>query len=507
MTSVLTLPVRPPSPGKLVERPGAVGVAALVGALMWLPNLARPLSSDEGGFLLIASQWSPGTSLYGDYWVDRPPLLVGIFQLADLGGGLLALRLIGLLAVVVSVLLAGRIGHLAAPGVRRAPVLVAATAAVFMTTPLFGTSEVDGELLAVPFVLASVLCSLLALQAVPPARTRQRPRWSWWTVAGASAMAAPLVKQSMVDGFVLAATVILWLLTRRRNSDALQATTSFVLGAGGLLGTVLAWAATRGTDPAGLWNAVVVFRADAAAVISAQANSATPGRAMSLTVSFIASGALVLVVLAFVPRRLLTGSPDQRTAAMTHPDMRLLAGAVLAWETFGIAFGGSYWLHYLIGLVPGLVLATTALALRGPARVPSATAVLAYAGVVGVISTAGLALHDRTVPSDVEVARYLSAHKSPGDTGVIAFGNPAILQAAGLTSPYQQLWSLPVRVLDPNLTEFTHAISGPHAPTWAVVNGTSLATWGVNTSRAQPVFDRQYRLVEVARDYFVYHLR
>ena len=41
-----------------------------------MPFLARPLSPDEGGFLLVASQWEPGTSLYGHYWVDRPPLLM-----------------------------------------------------------------------------------------------------------------------------------------------------------------------------------------------------------------------------------------------------------------------------------------------------------------------------------------------------------------------------------------------------------------------------------------------
>ncbi|KQW43965.1 hypothetical protein ASC77_21465 [Nocardioides sp. Root1257] len=489
MTSLLPRPVRPPAPRGLLERRGTVAVVAAVAALMWLPNLARPLSSDEGGFLLVASQWSPGTSLYGDYWVDRPPLLIGIFRLADLGGGLLALRLIGLLAVVASVLLAGRIGELVAPGVRRAPVLVAATAGVFMTTPLFGTSEVDGELLAVPFVLASVLCSLLAVH---------RSRGRWWLLAGATAMAAPLVKQSMLDGFVLAATLFVWLLTRRRTGEALDAIASFGLGAGGLFGVVLAWAASRGTGPLALWDAVVVFRADAAAVISAQANSATPGRAMTLLLSFLASGALVLVVLAFLPGR-------RRTAA--HPDVRLLATALLAWETVGIAFGGSYWLHYLVGLVPGLVLAASALAAHRPARARWAVVALAYAAVVGIVSTAGVAVHDGTVPSDVAVARYLAAHKAPGDTGVVGFGNPAILEAAGLSSPYPQLWSLPVRVLDPRLREFTHVITGPHAPTWAVVNGTSLATWGVDARTAQPAFDQEYRLVEVAGDYHVYHLR
>ena len=489
MTSLLTHPAPSSVPSTHLRRSWAVPAIALAATLVWLPNLARPLSSDEGGFLLVASQWSPGTSLYGDYWVDRPPLLIGIFQLADLGGGLLALRIIGLLAVVASVLLAARIGRIAALGVRRAPVLVAATAAVFMTTPLFGASEVDGELLAVPFVLASVLCTLQALQ---------RPNRWWWAGAGVAAMAAVLVKQSMADGFVLAAVVVVWLSTHRRGRDAVEAIAYVGLGAVVCLGVVLVWAATHGTGPIGLWQAVITFRAQAAAVISGEANSATPGRALTLSTSFLASGAIVIVLLGLLP------GLSRRAGG---PDVRLLAAAVLGWEVVGIAFGGSYWLHYLLGLVPGLVLAASVVAGSSAARVRWAAASLVYATTAAVVATVGLVVHDTDVPSDVAVARYLADHKAAGDTGVVGFGNPAILEAAGLGSPYPQLWSLPVRVLDPGLVEFTHVMGGPDAPTWAVVNGASLATWGVDTSRAQAVFDRDYHLVDVIGDYRVYHLR
>jgi len=42
---------------------------------------------------------------------------------------------------------------------------------------------------------------------------------------------------------------------------------------------------------------------------------------------------------------------------------------------------------------------------------------------------------------------------------VVGFGNPAILENAGMASPYPQLWSLPVRVLDPRLAEFTKVLT------------------------------------------------
>jgi hypothetical protein len=469
----------------------------------WLPNLARPLSPDEGGFLLVAAQWSPGSSLYGSYWVDRPPLLIGFFQLADLGGGKPAVRLLGVVAVVASVLLAARVGRLAAAQRPAAPAFVAATAAVFVTTPLFGATEVDGELLAVPWVLAGMVAVLGALNDLErrPSRT-----WSWrWVVAGAAATAAPLVKQSMADVFVLAATAIGWLLVRHRPRAALAALTAFVLGATCLLGSVLIWAASRGTDPGGLWDAVVVFRVHAAAVISASANSATQHRAVGIVASFAMSGAVLVIAAAFVPGRRwqLSG----RTPTTSLPDLRLLAGTVLVWEAVAVVMGGSYWLHYLLGTVPGLVLATSAIAGLHPRRTGPVAIVFIYCAAVGVATTVGIAVGDRALSSDVAVARYLYQHKAPEDTAVVAFGNPAILESAGMSSPYPQLWSLPVRVRDPELIAFTRVLVGRDRPTWVVVNGSTLSTWGVNAGRAQPVLDRQYRLVDTAGDYRVYRLR
>ena len=45
----------------------------------------QPLRSDEAGYLYIARQWHAGGEfLYGDFYVDRPPLLIAIFQAAAL---------------------------------------------------------------------------------------------------------------------------------------------------------------------------------------------------------------------------------------------------------------------------------------------------------------------------------------------------------------------------------------------------------------------------------------
>src|SRR6476661_8822439 len=140
------------------RRPQArwIGVAALLAAVVRLPFLGRPLTSDEGGYLMVAAQWHPGTSLYGDYWVDRPPLLVALFGLADAAGGAVGLRLLGVVVAVGAVLLAAWIGRVAATSPCRScspgPVACSPHSRRAPGTPVAGGS--------------------------PPARSRRRRPWS-----------------------------------------------------------------------------------------------------------------------------------------------------------------------------------------------------------------------------------------------------------------------------------------------------------------------------------------
>ena len=182
--------------------------------------------------------------------------------------------------------------------------------------------------------------------------------------------------------------------------------------------------------------------------------------------------------------------------------------AVLVWESIGVVAGGSYWLHYLVGTVPGLVLAAATAAERGRGRRIALGAVLGYAGAVAAAGIITMTIATVGTPAaDLAVEGYLAAHSRPGDTGVIAFGDPALLEAAHLTSPYPELWSLPVRVRDPHLTDLTSVLTGPDRPTWVVVNGDSLGTWGVDASLAQPVLEREYQPVHTAGDWHIYHVR
>ena len=495
-------------------RPPAVwvAVAALLAALVRLPFLARPLSSDEGGYLMVAAQWHPGTSLYGNYWVDRPPLLLALFGLADAAGGTIALRLLGVVVAVASVLLAARIGRLATPR-PTAPAYAAVTAAVFVSTPFFGAQEIDGELLALPFLLAGAGCVLAALSE------RARRPGRWWFAAGVLAAAAAMVKQDMLDVAVVAATALVFRVVRpgagrsRRTAlgESARAGGLFALGAAVLTSTVLADSAVLGTRPLALWNAIVEFRLRASQVL---ANGAVDHdvRLSHLLGAFALSGAplLVLALLAAVVRRERGLRREPATAVPLPPDpvrpvpVALLAGAALAWEAVGVAGGGSYWWHYQVATIPGLVLAAAALAAAGPAVRRGVHVALAYGAAVVVVGT-GLAPTWSAGPAaNPQVVEFLRTHAEPGDTGSVAFGDPAILRTAGLQSPYPQLWSLPVRVRDPHLRHFARVLRSPDRPTWIVTFGTKLGTWGVDASAAEPALARHYTKVASPDHFTIY---
>lgn len=463
---------------------------ALATGLLRLPFVHIPLERDEGGYLLVAAQWRPGTSTYGNYFVDRPPLLMGIFWLADVLGGTTALRVIGIVVVVGSVLLAARIGGRWA----------ALTAAVFLSTPIFGTAGVDGELLAVPFVLAGVLLTVRSVAALSAS-------YRWWALAaGGCAAAAVLVKQNMVDVIVFALVALgIHALRGNRRAAALRAAW-FCLGGALVLGTALAVAASRGTSAPELWDALVTFRAQAGSVIRTFSTSATTARFHVLLLSLAVSCAPLVGLAALASAR----RPSRGV------DLRWAGGAMLTWELAGAALGGSYWLHYLIAVVPGLVvLVTAALPPRGVAGEPGRSALgepwvrsaIGVAAVSAAVAFTGLCVHPPKPGVDQQVAAYVRAHSMPDDGMVVAFGASNIVRDAGLQSPYEHLWSLPVRVRDPRLSELAAVMGSARAPRWVVVDGGSLATWGVDASRAQRVLEAHYREVTRAGDWHVFERR
>ena len=514
----MTTEVMPPSQGA-AQAPAAAGArrpsslaaswrrtptrwvlaAALVAVAVRVPYLRASLGSDEGGLLLVASQWrAGGTSLYGDYWVDRPPLLIGFFASADQLGGAAALRLIGCGLAFSIVLLAHLLGRELTRTVSPEPPVspwptIAALA--FVCMPLTGAQEVNGELIALPLVLGGLLVALRGAGDRSPVR-----QLLWWTLAGSLGMAAAMVKQNFLDVFAFSIVLLLATGWTRRHRDRNIGRTIGELSAlltGGLLagGAILLAAASRGTTPRGLWDALVVFRLDAGTVIAHSASAATHDRLLRLLLMMCLSGAATLIVVF-------------AASALRRPrqPVVLATAALLSWELVGVLAGGSYWLHYLLGLIPGLVLAAAQLTPPTHRLAITARASVAYAAAVALVTAPAWLIASPPHVGDPPAAVWLQQHAQLGDTATVLYGAPNILEAAGLASPYPQLWSLPVRVRDPNLAQLQTILDGAHPPTWLLASH-DLATWGIASGPAYALVAHRYEPVATVDGQTVYHLR
>jgi hypothetical protein len=93
------------------------------------------------------------------------------------------------------------------------------------------------------------------------------------------------------------------------------------------------------------------------------------------------------------------------------------------------------------------------------------------------------------------VGSWLRASSQPGDTVVVTFGQANLVRESGLDSPYPYLWSLPVRTLDPDLTELAAVLDGPDRPTFLVDWSRLDHTWGVDPATVHPVLREHYERV------------
>src|SRR4051794_31983486 len=166
-------------------------LASAVVVALRVPWFHVPLGNDEGGLTYIARTWhGHGSFVYGDVFIDRPPLLLLLFRVAALTGGTAAVRTIGvvlaLLLTLVVTLLARELGG------RRAVPWAALLAATLGSSVAIGAVFTPAELPA-----AGTSCSSVLALAV--AHRRECGRMRLFFAAGALAVAALLFKQSFLD--------------------------------------------------------------------------------------------------------------------------------------------------------------------------------------------------------------------------------------------------------------------------------------------------------------------
>ena len=366
--------------------------------------------------------------------------------------------------------------------------------AAMMTTPLASGQVTDGELLAAPFVMVSIGLTLTSLR---------RAGWGAFgfaVLAGTVAGLAIATKQSFCDGVVFAATLALVSAFRRELSPARSAGL-LAAGAFGLAlvaGATAAYAVESGVGVGELWYDLIDFRGDALRTLASSDLSAPLSRAGLLLVAALLSGALPLAG-AFM----LTGARRRAVASPVEWAVRVTIG----FEVFGIAAGGSYWSHYLLQLTPMLALAAAL-------RAPSDAGVRRWS--TGVILSASVSAIGLAVPGaatrfidgecgGVVTGRWLAGVATPGETATVLFGHAETQLASGMESPYEHLWSLPARTLDPTLDGLYGVLTTDLAPSWVVVWSESDDLKPDTRGRIRAVLARDYDRVPDVCGHQVWH--
>jgi hypothetical protein len=468
----------------VLERSAArwtLGGCLLIVVLMRVPWLAAPLGRDEGGIALLAQHWGGG-SLYGGYWLDRPPLLILLFKLAVLGGadGVRVLGMVAALALVVAIALLARL--LAGP---RAAVIAGLLAALLTGSSAIGAVYTPGELLAAVPSTLSVLCLVHA---------HRSRRTGAVVAAGALAVTAVLIKQSFLDaGF---AGVVFVLVSALAERDVrIRWPVAYALGTALPLAVVLAWLAVAGVSLSYFAYTMFGFRIDLLHTLSAT-DLPLVVRMRQLTDPASNTG-LTLVVGGAVVGALSGLRRD-----------RVLFATLAAWLTaglVGVLCGGSYFVHYLIELVPaGCVLAAAGLALVPAPISAAALAIVAYMALGS--ADEGFRWLDNHTPHHRELAigDYIREHARPRDTVYVMYARPNIVYYAGRRQPYPYLWSLMVRVRPDARPRLRRLLASPERPTW-LVGWHHPSSWELDPHHALArTLDRGYRLAATVCNVPVY---
>jgi 4-amino-4-deoxy-L-arabinose transferase-like glycosyltransferase len=464
--------------GRLVDSRWTVAVAAAAAFLLRLPGLTRPVRADEAGYQLVARAWLPmPDSVYGAYFVDRPPPMIALFKFSDAVGGPLFIRVLGAVACAALVLAAAAVARLVAD--EHAARWTAVAVAALSTNVLIDAVAVKGELLALPVLMSSLGLSLVAV--------RDRS----WRVALAAGFLAGLAlgfKQNLAGGVVFAAVLFVasWLAGRLTRPELVRLAGAASIGFAVPVLATIGWALAAGVRLHTLWYAVYGFRFDASRVLSDATDPAPTLRAGLLVLVALGAGMLLIIGGFVVHIRGEWADDAPLTAAVA---------AMLVVDVVGLVSGGSYWRDYLFPLIPGTALCAALLARRASRRgramrtviiAATASTVLSLVGWVAY-NAGGLQEYDE---HDTGVA--LREVAEPGDTLVVYGGRADLQLDSGLSSPYAYLWSLPMRTLDPDLAELRALVGGDNPPTW-IVEWVAFRHWdGRDGARLEQLVQERY---------------
>jgi len=241
----------------------------------------------------------------------------------------------------------------------------------------------------------------------------------------------------------------------------------------------------RGVDLAALWEALYSFRVDAFTAISSRSMQATTERVALLAGYFVLAG--IGIVLAMF----LLGL---RGASAGHPHVRFAATGMLVADLVPVVLGGGYWSSYLVPVVAETLIAVALLSGRS---LRLAAAACLFSSVVSLAVFTALVLSGSSAPTRRYVGEAIGAASRPGDSVVTIYGAADLVQASGLEAPYPYLWSLPIRVFDPDLQRMRGLLASSARPTWVAVM-LPPNSWKLDDRRQlRSLLDLRYREVGV----------
>jgi hypothetical protein len=353
-----------------------------------------------------------------------------------------------------------------------------------MTNPMLGSREVDAETVGLPFGMTAAACLIAAYRR--PRGTKGRA--VLLVAGGALAVCALLAKQNLADSLAFGVVLVVGAAVVDRD-ERRAAVTDVAWLALGIAVPVIATAVWAEAASAGVHELVYElfgFRAQGSQTLLAQPTTAQGERLNNLVDSSIRSG-LVPVALAALWLLRRRWWRDPVTLALL---------AMLFTSLVGVAGGGQYWIHYALGLVP----ITSLLAAYAVGRVaaPRLVGALVAASVVITGWHVVKAVGER-YPSDESwvggTTVWLDQMKRPDDRMVVLYGEAGLYENARITPAYAFMWTLPMRVLDPQLADLRKLLSGPDAPTF-VLAPTPLNTWDIDPhGLVQQTLDEHYQQV------------
>jgi hypothetical protein len=424
-----------------------LGVALVAGMAIRLRFFGVPLTTDEGGYAVVADWWADGATLYDQAWVDRPQLLVLLYRAAWAAGpaGIRILALVATAATAIAVAWAARSLH-----GRRAAVAAGVAYLLVSPAPRLEGWAANGELLASAVSTTGIAC-LLAWSAAGHRRARL-------LAAGVLLVsAAPLIKQSAVEG-VLVAIVLIAPHARARLPALGWAALPWLVA--------VAHGATVGLDR--WWFAVVGYR-----LHGPPAADGLAGRAELLL------GSLPPLLLDAAPLIAIGVVGTAGAVRLRRMDRR--HGIYAAWVAggvIGVVGGGLFHTHYWLQLLPVGCVAVGAVFVRMPRRaVPAAVAgtavmVVAWAPLLlssSAVDLVGATTRDPRMVGAQGLAHELATRTGPDDTILVVWASASVYAYADREPATPYLWFRPLRYIDGAVDAVVDRVGGSHPPAAIVV--------------------------------------